>query len=543
MAEAENLENEKEYFTRVHLALTECGTEVLCKLLLKKVKDLTPLDHPSIPWSLDEFLHYKKKDILSAIGKEKSKEDTLYPFRRDTDLEKWDISLFVHVILTACDLDANDQLHRQLKNDICNLRNLRNKIAHKQTHKLTETIYQSYYGRLQGSILRICEFIQEPDLQDSFEKKLNKYEYLGHVYANGLITDDNNKTEEVINEGDGTVESGLQQIKSIIQQKSLTVNIPVLDVMLMFRNYNKDDEQAVSERLHQLFSEALEKENIFETDDKHECVDFRAKLRNEVLSLVRKLFQEKRTIAKVSTGCLVLTIHCPDLDNVISFIQDSISGRLTELFSSLEEVMRTETSNESFDVYAGITKQSCWSLLNTLFCDVSKACHHSRFLIESIRQNEGVSIRILNFLENIQEKEHTADYIASNQTDEIRLQLSENLEQYIYQSGLEMDLFIQGKYEKSNVKESPVQELCYYEQNPTGPDKIPRVRRSSSVSCIFSNKNEDLREEVDSLEGIGSNGVQKWLDDFETHRREGNAIRSNLLESLDVTHDYTMTSI
>ncbi|XP_052788519.1 uncharacterized protein LOC128223271 [Mya arenaria] len=320
-----------------------------------------------MPWSLDEFLHYKKKDILSAIVKDKnrSKENILYPYRRDTDLEEWDISLCVHVILTACDLDANNQLHRQLKEDICNLRDVRNKIAHKGTYKLTETIYKYYFGRIQGSVRRICINMHGPTLEDYFLTKLKKYDGLGHVYVNGLIKD-NTKTVEVIDEGDGTVESGLQQIKSITQQKGLTVNIPVLDVMLMFRNYNKDDEHAVSERLHQLFSEALEKKNIFEIDDENQCVDFQSKLRNEVLSLVRKLFQEKRNIAKVSTGCLVLTIQCPDLDSVISFIQDSISGRLTDLFSSLEEVMRTDPSNESFDVYAGITKQSCWSLLNTL---------------------------------------------------------------------------------------------------------------------------------------------------------------------------------
>ncbi|WAR30780.1 hypothetical protein MAR_033322 [Mya arenaria] len=199
MAEAENLENQKEYFTRVHLALTECGTEVLCKLLLKKVKELTRKDHPSMPWSLDEILHYKKKEILSAIGKDRSKEDIIYPYKRDTDLQKWDISLFVHVILTACDFDANDQIHRQLKHDICNLRDLRNKVSHRQTHKLTKAIYQFYYGRMQGSVIRICEYMQEPDLQDSFQTKLDKYECLGHVYVNGLITE-NHKSEEVIHE-------------------------------------------------------------------------------------------------------------------------------------------------------------------------------------------------------------------------------------------------------------------------------------------------------------------------------------------------------
>ncbi|WAR10812.1 hypothetical protein MAR_035888, partial [Mya arenaria] len=365
MAEAENVESEKEYFTRVHLALTECGTNVLCKLLLKIVEELTPKDHPSPPWSLDEFLHYKHIEIMSAIGKNKSKADIIYPYKRDTDLQKWDISLFVHILLTACNLEANEQIHGQLRHDMLNLKDLRNKMSHKQTHKLTKAMYLSYFSRIQGSVLRICEYMQEPDLQKSFQKELDKCERLEHVYGNGLITE-NHKHVEVIDEGDGTVENSLQQIKSIIQQKGLTVNIPAVDVMLVLRNYNKDDEQAVSGSLHALFSEALEKENIFETDEPLHCVDFRADLKNEVLSLVRKLFQEKRTIARVRTGCLILTIQCPDLDSVISLIQDSISGRLTNLFSSLEEVMRTDPLNERFDVYAGITKQSCWSLLNTL---------------------------------------------------------------------------------------------------------------------------------------------------------------------------------
>ncbi|XP_052770696.1 uncharacterized protein LOC128210394 [Mya arenaria] len=366
MAEAGNTADEKkEYFSRVNLALTDCGRRVLLHLLQIRVRELTPKDHQDQHWSLDEFLNHNMEDILICIGRDKSKKNILYPFKQDTDLTKWDIPLFVFVLLNACELNDHESLYCQLIHDIRNLIDLRNKMLHKGTPTLDEQIYRKYFGRIVGAVQRICDYMQEPDLKESLSKELDKYESLKHVYPNGLISELGCKSVDMMNEADAAVVNGLQQIQMIIQKKGLSVNIPILDVMVMFRNYNKEDERAIAERLHGPFSQALEHGEAMPADRSSSELDV------EVKSLVRKLFDEKREITKVSTGCLVLSIQCHDIGAVISLVQDNLSGKFGSLFEPLEEVMRTYDDHALFEVYVGITRQSCWALLNEM-CKLRK---------------------------------------------------------------------------------------------------------------------------------------------------------------------------
>ncbi|XP_052760595.1 uncharacterized protein LOC128235228 isoform X2 [Mya arenaria] len=371
MAEANRSVDEKEYFSRVNLALTDCGRRVLSQLLQRRVGQLTPENHPAQPWSLDDFLNHYMEDILLSIGKEKSKKLILYPgFGIKTDLAKWDIPLFVFVLLNASKLDDDDNLHRQLRHDICNLRELRNKMLHKGTPVLDESMYHNYLGRIVGAVQRICDYMQEPDLKISLLKEINKYESLRHIYTNGLISELGCKTVEIINEADAAVESGLQQMKTILQKKGLSVNIPVLDVIVMFRNYNKEDEQSITDRLLETFTEALKQGKEMADDQTAD------KLYVEVKALVRKLFDEKKEITKVSRGCIILSIQCHDLDAVISLVQDSLSGKLGSLFEPLEEVIWTDAVHALFEVCVGITGQSCWALLNEMLL-----CHYYELLV------------------------------------------------------------------------------------------------------------------------------------------------------------------
>ncbi|WAR16880.1 hypothetical protein MAR_031474 [Mya arenaria] len=396
MAEASSADKkEQEFFTRVTLALTDCGTQLLYHLLLQRIRELTPKDSHRQPWSIDEFLYHNVKDILICIGKDKIKTNILYPgFEKKPDLSKWDIPLYVFVLLNACELDNNDAIHRQLIHELGNIRNIRNKMQHKGNPTLEEAIYQRFIARIVGAVERICDYIQEPRLKEKLLKKLEKYSSLGHIYPNDVISETGCKSVDIINESDAAVESGLQEMKTIIEKKRLTVDIPVMDVMVMFRNYNKENEHEITVRLLDIFSKALE--------DGTERTAERAsnELDGVVKSLVRKLFDEKKEITKVSKGCLVLSIRCHNLDAVISLIQDSLSGKLEKVFEPLEDLIRTDADHERFEVYVGITRQTCWALFNDIFCQVLDKCDHRRFTVESAVQDDGIVVRIQGFLQN-----------------------------------------------------------------------------------------------------------------------------------------------
>ncbi|WAR21907.1 hypothetical protein MAR_015881 [Mya arenaria] len=172
----------------------------------------------------------------------------------------------------------------------------------------------------------------------------------------------------------------------IIQKKGLLVNIPILEVMIMFRNYNKEDELAITEQLRGPFSQALEHGEAMPADRSSSELDV------EVKPLVRKLFDEKREITKVSTGCLVLSIQCHDIGAVISLVQDNLSGKFGSLFEPLEEVMRTYDDHALFEVY--------------VVCQVSEKCGKRSYTVESTVQDDGIAVKIQRFLESFTEKEN-----------------------------------------------------------------------------------------------------------------------------------------
>ncbi|XP_052762001.1 uncharacterized protein LOC128204639 [Mya arenaria] len=436
MAEARSsADEEKEFFSRVTLALTDCGTKLLLHLLIRRIQELTPKDHPRQPWSLDEFLYNNVKDILISIGKDKMKRNILYPgFQKETDLSKWDIPLYVFVLLNACELDDTDYIRSQLRHDICNIRNIRNKMQHMGNPRLKEAIYRSYIGRIVGAVERICDYIQKPKMKISLLKDIEKYSSLRHLFQTGVISETGCKSVDIINESDAAVESGLQEMMTIIEKKRLSVNIPVIDVMVMFRNYNKEDEQAITERLLEIFSQSLENGTALPADRSSNELDVVVK------SLVRKLVDEKKEITKISRGCLVLSIRCHDLDAVISLIQDSLSGKLESIFEPLEELMRTDAYHELFEVCVGITKQSCWALFYEMFCEVSDQCDQRRFTVESTVQNDGIVVRIQGFLQNAIVKENLEKSFSSKVKKEVCKTINEYLASDLDQPGMDMIL-------------------------------------------------------------------------------------------------------
>ncbi|XP_052813521.1 uncharacterized protein LOC128240743 isoform X2 [Mya arenaria] len=504
MAEASRSAEEKDFFSRVNLALTDCGRRVLLQLLLRKVEELTPIDHPVKPWSLDDFLNHNKEDISLYIGKNNNKRKLiLYPgLGKKTDLTKWDIPLFVFVLLNACKLDHNDALDRPLQHDIGNLSNLRNKMLHKGAPVLKEPTYRKYFDRIVGAVQRICDYMQEPALKESFRKELSQYGSLRHVFQNDLISEFGCKSVDMINEADSAVENGLQQMQMIIQKKGLSVNIPVLDVIVMFRNYSRENEQAITERLHRTFSEALEQSKEFSADMRADRTA--SEVDDVVKSLVRKLFDEKKEITKVGTGCLVLSIQCHDIDAVISLVQDSLSGKLGSLFEPLEEVMQTYEDHVLFEVCVGITRKSCWALLNDMFCQVSDKCGHRSYTVESTVQGGSIVVRTQCFLQSFTAKELLEKSFSTKEKDEVCKQLMEELTFDLKQPGMDMIIMspknsIEGGVGDSATGSASEQKTFDFitrflekDSRPKSPHYKPKTRVHSGEETIEVSKMEQM---------------------------------------------------
>ncbi|XP_052762883.1 uncharacterized protein LOC128205351 [Mya arenaria] len=483
-------EKHKEYFSRVNFALTDCGRIVLLHLLEQRVVDLTPKAHPTQPWSLDEFLYENRNNNLLSTCRDKQKSNILYPgFSKKTDLDKWDIPLLVSVLLNACKLDDGNNLHSQLRHDIINLKNLRNKMDHKGTSTLSKELYKWYFGRILGAVTRICDYMQEQDFKESLLTELAKYGSLRHTYKNGLISEFDCKPVDIVNDADAAVVSGLQQLEKIIKKQGLSVKIPVLQVFIFFRNYNKEDEQSITEHLHRIFSEALENDTELPDDRTLNQLEVAVK------SLLAKLFDEKKILTKVNKGCLILSIQCNDLDAVISLIEDSLSGKLGRFFEPLEELMRTDAGYKLFEVDVGITSQSCWALLTEMFYEVSDKCDQRCFTVESIVQDDGIAVRIQVFLQSIKEKENLQQSFSSVEKQEICKKIEELLAFDLDQPGMDMVLL------PSIINE--------------GTSRTPPKNLLEKKKTMM---HEPLKHRVEAREKIRHSQVKNSSEDKKTHR-------------------------
>ncbi|WAR30783.1 hypothetical protein MAR_033325 [Mya arenaria] len=195
---------EEQNFTRIQKALSYCGIAVLKELFLQRVRDLSPPNQPNGCWTVDEFLFEKMYVILRSIGNDSHKKSILY--RQNTDLEKWDVSLFVHVLLAACDISAAGGT---LRHDITNLSSLRNKLCHTPHPKLSAVIYTGYIGRVRGSINRICVFLNNQTLTQNVNETLDKYESLTHAYPNDVL-EEHVKYNDIVSEDPDREERGEQ---------------------------------------------------------------------------------------------------------------------------------------------------------------------------------------------------------------------------------------------------------------------------------------------------------------------------------------------
>ncbi|WAR21950.1 hypothetical protein MAR_015924 [Mya arenaria] len=384
-----SIEEEQEHFTRIQIALSDCGIAVLKELFLQGVRAQSPPDLPNKYWTVDEFLHENKRRILGSL--DKHKENILYPYRRDTDLNEWDMSLYIAVTLRVCYTTSE---HRRLRHDIANLGNLRNKLCHKPDHRLSAIVYNAYVGRIRGSINRICEFLCNQTLTEFVNKTLDKYESLKHAYPNGVLNE-YVKNIDTVSEDDLAIAGALEQIQQLINDTEIQIEIPVIDVLLLFRHYNHDDEEKVSKYIRQTFLTAIHQsslqEGALEDPDRLERDEQENTDRNvddKVVHILKELFREKRRVAYVKQSCVTLGLQVPDIGSAIALMEDIISGKMFSLFAPLEEMMRTLEGHELFDIYVTMERKTSYTFLNEIASQITSSRSLSQEMTLSVKQDD-----------------------------------------------------------------------------------------------------------------------------------------------------------
>ena len=147
---------------RLCLMLIKGGTKACHHLLLKRIKELSPKDHQPYPWTVQQFLEAQKKTIKkSKISKDKL--NILFPVTGDTDLSKWDLSLYCTVLLLYCQLPYVVYL------DIKQFQTLRNNLCHMNEPTVTDSEFKDKLETIKVIIDRIVEKTDDPNVKTEME--------------------------------------------------------------------------------------------------------------------------------------------------------------------------------------------------------------------------------------------------------------------------------------------------------------------------------------------------------------------------------------
>ncbi|WAR30774.1 hypothetical protein MAR_033316, partial [Mya arenaria] len=140
----------------------------------------------------------------------------------------------------------------------------------------------------------------------------------------------------------GSVNVCLRVTKNLVLDILFIFKTLTIEMLLLFRHYNREDEERVSNYLRQLFENAIQQgilqEEASQDPDREERGEQRDRDRDVadiVRHLVQELFREKRRVDYYKQSCVTLGIQVPDIGSAITLIEDFISGKMYSLFAPL----------------------------------------------------------------------------------------------------------------------------------------------------------------------------------------------------------------
>ncbi|XP_053373245.1 uncharacterized protein LOC123531839 isoform X2 [Mercenaria mercenaria] len=330
---------------RLSCMLIKAGTKANCAFLEKRVQDLSP--DPTSPWSLDDFLKTKQKDIQkSKLSKEKYR--VLFPANGATDIKKWDLSLLCHILVQYCHLNTLERL------DVEQFRNVRNELCHVHEPNIDDDKFKNDVELIEVITTRILEKVDNTIVTDEVKDIINEMkegplsivETVRTMHIFYSMERDIREKLDTISDAESRLLQAAERIEhkldsSIVLRAdpshSPSVRLPAVDFYIDIKNIGAEKEARLSEVLVELFEARLkgnEDLSTLLTTMPPECFQ---QLRATVNETFKLILSRGLEISEIKNDFVLLKIQCRTISAVVALFRDCAEGRLLPVLENLEK--------------------------------------------------------------------------------------------------------------------------------------------------------------------------------------------------------------
>jgi len=220
---------EEEQFTRLMLYLGNPCLKLMRAIFEKHVRSTSA-------GNIIDFLKINKTHILGTTHGRNNKEKYFPSDGTDTDVTKWDIVMLYHMTKRYCPVN-----YPSLGQHLDDVKEIRNKLCHQGTSRVSDSDYQRYNKQIQEFIQTALEYLNDNGLQDNvlqnidqIEKPLDTAVYYLLSGVHRVYTDQGEKIEslkEEVQENTRKVEENTRAVKAFsesvaVMQKLFTSLTP-----------------------------------------------------------------------------------------------------------------------------------------------------------------------------------------------------------------------------------------------------------------------------------------------------------------------------
>ncbi|XP_052814986.1 uncharacterized protein LOC128241902 isoform X2 [Mya arenaria] len=288
--------------------------------------------------SIDQVLLSHKKKILRKV--EHSAKDLLFPKgKQQTNVDKWDISLFCYILRTCCMLQPTQD------NDVNDVRTTRNYIAHSPKPCVSNADYAMHANVFKTFITNTLNHINDQDLKAEINEQVQEAErpvgkqvieaYTICHKSNSSVVDD---VKEHLDKHHAVVLDKFEDLEKLIntlpKESQAKLEPPNLaSFKLLIKNCSPDEEEKISQVLVRIFGEHLGKK--FSTLPEETCEGLK-----HIVGQICKELQKMVDLTEAKYGCVCITIRFYDFVSYMDFLDKSVNGKLTEIALPLQNALR-----------------------------------------------------------------------------------------------------------------------------------------------------------------------------------------------------------
>jgi len=183
---------EEEQFTRLMLFLGNPCLKLMRAIFENHVRSTSAK-------TISDFLKNNKSHILSTTHGRNNKEKYFPSDGSDTDVTKWDIVMLYHMTKRYC-----PAIPQSLGQHLDDVKEIRNKLCHQGTSRVSDSDYKRYYKQIQDFIRTALDYLNDNGLRadvfqqvDQIEKPLDTAFYYLLSGVHRVYTDQGEKIESL----------------------------------------------------------------------------------------------------------------------------------------------------------------------------------------------------------------------------------------------------------------------------------------------------------------------------------------------------------